>query len=197
MVKDVVKPEKTGNGKADGKEHIVKNKIEDWGEKGPGWDVNVDEKPEREGREQLHAGREQHGGHENRGPMSKFSILLYLNDENSSEEKNGLPNMQGGATLLFGSSGGSSSRGSSSKGSSSGSGGNIQTISHRVKPKAGGALFFRHGFGSESVFHAGEAIQSGKKYVVRLQVLYRREVGRREDEDGKDRKVGRNWDGEL
>jgi len=43
-----------------------------------------------------------------------------------------------------------------------------------VSPKKGSALFFRHGFGHDSVLHEGRPLEGGDtKYVLRLNVLYR------------------------
>lgn len=42
-----------------------------------------------------------------------------------------------------------------------------------IQPITGSALFFRHGFGLNSVAHEGrEVIGSGKKYVARINVMY-------------------------
>lgn len=75
--------------------------------------------------------------------LSMLSMLLYLN---GSEE-----GVVGGETLLF----------------------DGQNIRHRVEPKAGRALFFRHGLHTESVMHAGDILQSEQpKYVARVNVMY-------------------------
>ena len=42
-----------------------------------------------------------------------------------------------------------------------------------VAPRKGSALFFRHGFGENSVLHAGQPVSgTAPKYVARLNVLY-------------------------
>ena len=79
------------------------------------------------------------------GVVSKLSMLLYLNDANDG--------VQGGATRLFHTS--------------------KDGTYTDVAPTKGSALFFRHGFGEDSVLHMGTAV-SGEvpKYIVRLNVLY-------------------------
>jgi len=79
------------------------------------------------------------------GLESKLSMLLYLSDEDDG--------VQGGKTRLFPFEHGSPVD---------------------VSPKKGSALFFRHGFGSDSVHHMGtEVVGSTPKYVLRLNVLYK------------------------
>lgn len=79
------------------------------------------------------------------GVVSRLSMLLYLNDADDGVE--------GGATRLF---------------HTSGDGSYVD-----VAPKKGSALFFRHGFGSDSVMHMGTRVSGDvPKYVVRLNVLY-------------------------
>jgi hypothetical protein len=77
------------------------------------------------------------------GVHSCLSMLLYLNGIEDGVE--------GGATRLFGRSG---------------------TVVD-ISPKAGDALFFRHGFSPESVVHSGQKV-AGKvpKYLARINVLY-------------------------
>lgn len=78
------------------------------------------------------------------GVESKLTMLLYLNDEEDG--------VQGGKTRLF----------------PFGAGSPVD-----VSPMKGSALFFRHGFGGDSVLHMGtEVIGSTPKYVLRLNVLY-------------------------
>lgn len=44
---------------------------------------------------------------------------------------------------------------------------------HRITPKAGRALFFRHGIHSRSVLHAGDSVSGDTpKYVARINVMY-------------------------
>lgn len=79
------------------------------------------------------------------GAESKLSMLLYLNDENDG--------VQGGATRLF----------PFDK--------SIDPVD--VAPRKGSALFFRHGFGHDSVLHMGTQVRSGTpKYVARINILY-------------------------
>lgn len=74
---------------------------------------------------------------------SMLSMLLYLNGEHEG--------VSGGDTLLF----------------------EGQQIRHRVKPKAGRALFFRHGLHTQSVLHAGDVVEGDQpKYVARVNVMY-------------------------
>jgi len=78
------------------------------------------------------------------GLESKLTMLLYLSDEEDG--------VQGGKTRLF----------------PFGAGAPVD-----VSPRKGDALFFRHGFGEDSVLHMGtEVIGSTPKYVLRLNVLY-------------------------
>jgi len=78
------------------------------------------------------------------GVESKLSMLLYLSDD--------CDGVQGGKTRLFPFGGGSPVD---------------------VSPKKGSALFFRHGFGPDSVHHMGTEVTGDvPKYVVRLNVLY-------------------------
>lgn len=78
------------------------------------------------------------------GLESKLTMLLYLNDADAG--------VQGGATRIFPNNG-------------------AQPVD--VAPRTGSALFFRHGFGPDSVHHMGtEVIGRVAKYVVRLNVLY-------------------------
>lgn len=77
------------------------------------------------------------------GAESKLSILLYLSDEDPAG---------GGQTRLYRFDGGAPVD---------------------VTPKKGRALFFRHGFGPQSVPHAGlHLLGEQPKYVCRLNVLY-------------------------
>lgn len=77
--------------------------------------------------------------------LSMLSMLLYLNGEEEG--------VVGGETLLF----------------------EGQSIQKRVQPKAGRALFFRHGLHMDSVVHAGDLLLSDQpKYVVRVNVMYER-----------------------
>lgn len=79
------------------------------------------------------------------GKTSEISMLLYLTDQNDDEK--------GGQTRLY---------------------------THKrdkyvdVAPRKGSALFFRHGFGSESVLHAGRPImnEGSEKMVARVNVMY-------------------------
>lgn len=78
------------------------------------------------------------------GLESKLSMLLYLSDDEDG--------VQGGKTRLF----------------PFGPGSPVD-----ISPRKGSALFFRHGFGEDSVHHMGtEVIGSTPKYVLRLNVLY-------------------------
>lgn len=78
------------------------------------------------------------------GVESKLSMLLYCSDEEDG--------VQGGNTRLYPFNGESPVD---------------------VSPKKGSALFFRHGFGADSVMHQGLPVSgSMPKYVVRLNVLY-------------------------
>ena len=74
---------------------------------------------------------------------SCLTMLLYLNGPQDG--------VQGGHTRLYGRGG----------------------IVHDVVPAKGSALFFRHGFGLESVVHVGMPV-SGRvpKYVARINVMY-------------------------
>ena len=77
------------------------------------------------------------------GVYSKLTMLLYLNSP-----KNGF---QGGETVLYGKDG--------------------EIVN--IVPKTGSALFFRHGFGDESVSHKGARVMGDTpKYVARINVLY-------------------------
>ncbi len=77
---------------------------------------------------------------------SRLSMLLYLNGVENGVE--------GGATRLFGRSG---------------------TVVD-ITPKAGDALFFRHGFSPESVMHSGQRVTGPvPKYLARINVLYQSE----------------------
>jgi len=79
------------------------------------------------------------------GAESMLSMLLYCSDEEDG--------VQGGETRLFPFNGDSPVD---------------------VSPTKGSALFFRHGFGADSVLHQGLPVSgSTPKYVVRLNVLYR------------------------
>lgn len=79
------------------------------------------------------------------GVESKLSMLLYLSDEEDG--------VQGGKTRLFPS---------------------VQGVDPvDISPKKGSALFFRHGFGTDSVHHMGtQVFGNAPKYVLRLNVLY-------------------------
>lgn len=77
---------------------------------------------------------------------SKLSMLLYLNGTAEG--------VLGGDTLLL----------------------DANRIKHRITPKAGRALFFRHGIHEQSVLHAGDLLLGDTpKYVVRINVMYRRQ----------------------
>lgn len=77
------------------------------------------------------------------GYDSKLSMVLYLSDHSENE---------GGATRLYRFDG-------------------LEPVD--VAPKKGSALFFRHGFGPNSVLHAGMQLHGeNPKYVCRLNVLY-------------------------
>jgi hypothetical protein len=74
---------------------------------------------------------------------SMLSMILYLNGQEDG--------IEGGDTLLL----------------------EGQTVKHRVTPKAGRALFFRHGIHAESVLHAGDIVRGNTpKYVARINVMY-------------------------
>ena len=74
---------------------------------------------------------------------SCLTMLLYLNGPDDG--------VQGGATRLY---------------RPDGSG-------HDVRPTKGSALFFRHGFGPQSVLHVGCAVHGPvPKYVARINVMY-------------------------
>ena len=79
------------------------------------------------------------------GKTSEISMLLYLTDQNDDEK--------GGQTRLY-----------------------TQKRDRYVDvaPKKGSALFFRHGFGYESVLHAGRPImnEGSEKMVARINVMY-------------------------
>ena len=78
-----------------------------------------------------------------RDSYSMMSMLIYLNGQREG--------IQGGDTLLF----------------------EGQHVRHRVTPKAGRALFFRHGLHTQSVLHAGAVVEGDQpKYVARVNVLY-------------------------
>lgn len=78
------------------------------------------------------------------GLVSKLSMLLYLADEEDG--------VHGGASRLFRFDGG-------------------EPVD--VAPRKGSALFFRHGFGDDSVLHAGRLMSGSQpKYVARLNVLH-------------------------
>ena len=79
------------------------------------------------------------------GVKSQLSMLLYLSEP-------GADTFGGGATRLYHFDGGDPVD---------------------VVPRKGSALFFRHGFGPDSVMHAGLPVSGvAPKYVVRLNVLY-------------------------
>jgi len=81
---------------------------------------------------------------------SKLSMLLYLNDNSGITEYDGV---EGGSTRLY-----MTQRGG-------------ETCD--VSPQKGAALFFRHGFGRESVLHEGCAVGGRTpKYVARINVMY-------------------------
>jgi len=81
---------------------------------------------------------------------SKMSMLLYLND---SSDATAIDGVQGGSTRLY-----LSQRGGKS---------------YEVAPRKGSALFFRHGFGQNSVLHEGCPVRGAKpKYVARINVMY-------------------------
>jgi len=77
------------------------------------------------------------------GPRSKLTMLLYLNGHDDGVE--------GGDTKLF----------------------RADRSFVSVAPRAGRALFFRHGQGPDSVMHEGTRVTgSVSKYVARINVLY-------------------------
>ena len=77
------------------------------------------------------------------GVRSCLTMLLYLNGPQDG--------VQGGATRLFRPDG----------------------SAHDVTPTKGSALFFRHGFGPQSVLHVGCRVQGRvPKYVARINVMY-------------------------
>jgi len=80
------------------------------------------------------------------GGESKLTMLLYLSDEEDG--------VQGGSTRLFPF---------------------VQDVEPvDIAPKKGSALFFRHGFGTDSVHHMGtQVFGNAPKYVLRLNVLYK------------------------
>jgi hypothetical protein len=61
-------------------------------------------------------------------------------------------------------------------------GGNTQLLArngtwHDIVPRKGSALFFRHGFSTDSVIHIGSKVQGHTpKYVARINVLYKQPV---------------------
>lgn len=114
------------------------------------------------------------GADEGKEIVSKYSLLLYLNDEKDVDvsEKRRYQLKGGGATFLFDSSAGTGRIPGRS---------NPNEPRHRVFPQTGSAVFFRHGFGPKSVFHAGEKLKGGVKYVVRWQVVYEKVKKRRKD----------------
>ncbi len=78
-----------------------------------------------------------------RGLRSKLTMLLYLNGPQDG--------VQGGTTRLYAPDG--------------------RHID--VTPKKGAALFFRHGFGADSVLHSGMRVTGETaKYVARINVMY-------------------------
>ena len=88
------------------------------------------------------------------GVASKLSMLLYLSDVDDG--------VQGGDTRLY------RADYSRPRAALPGEGDAVD-----VAPRKGSALFFRHGFGHDSVLHAGRPVGDGApKYVVRLNVLY-------------------------
>jgi len=75
---------------------------------------------------------------------SMLSMLLYLNG--------GEEGVKGGETILY----------------------DGRYERHRVMPRAGRALFFRHGIHDKSVVHAGDTVQGAvPKYVIRINIMYR------------------------
>ena len=76
------------------------------------------------------------------GARSALSMLLYLNDAADG--------LEGGATRLYSRSG----------------------TMRDVNPVAGDALFFRHGFSTDSVQHEGLPVRSGIKHLARINVMY-------------------------
>lgn len=77
------------------------------------------------------------------GVRSCLTMLLYLNDAEDG--------VNGGATRLYGRDG--------------------KVVD--VQPRKGSALFFRHGFSTDSVSHAGSRVNAGRaKYVARINVMY-------------------------
>jgi hypothetical protein len=77
------------------------------------------------------------------GLRSRLTMLLYLNDAGDG--------VNGGATRLYGRDG--------------------KVVD--VQPRKGAALFFRHGFSTDSVSHAGNRVGPGQpKYVARINVMY-------------------------
>jgi len=81
---------------------------------------------------------------------SKLSMLLYLNDASDATDHDGV---EGGNTRLYSTQSGREA--------------------YEVSPRKGSALFFRHGFGPDSVLHEGCNVQGTKpKYIVRINVMY-------------------------
>lgn len=81
---------------------------------------------------------------------SKLSMLLYLND---ASRATAYDDVRGGSTTLYESRDGGRA--------------------FDVAPQKGSALFFRHGFGPDSVLHAGSPVRGqSAKYVARINVLY-------------------------
>ena len=80
---------------------------------------------------------------------SRWSLLLYLNG--TAAANNASADFAGGATLLLP--------------------GGDDADAVRVTPETGGGLAFPHGDHPRSLLHAGEAVASGVKYVIRTDVF--------------------------
>ena len=90
------------------------------------------------------------------GVASQLSMLLYLSDEGDG--------VRGGHTRLYKADYSRPRGGRALPGEDEGV---------DVAPRKGSALFFRHGFGHDSVLHAGRPVGDGApKYIARLNVLY-------------------------
>jgi predicted 2-oxoglutarate/Fe(II)-dependent dioxygenase YbiX len=77
------------------------------------------------------------------GEQSRFTVLIYLNDD-----------CEGGETIFS---------------DVDRSGSQIRFLETNVKPRPGLALLFQH-----ELWHEGAAVTTGRKYVLRTDVLYRR-----------------------
>ena len=82
---------------------------------------------------------------------SRWSLLLYLNGAAAAAADDASAGFAGGATLLHP--------------------GGEGAAAVRVTPETGGGLAFPHGDHPQSLLHAGEAVASGVKYVIRTDVF--------------------------